>query len=262
MAGFGGNSFNGGGGRPGGFAGSMGPDFGAGFHDGPFGGMGRGPPGPDGPGAGNNAVVLLISNLPDQVANLEAIFNMVGMYGDCVFIKILRNKRDCCLVQLAKPHHAQQVKNFLDQAKVSGNKICISYSRADNLNHRRVLEGDELQADYYHSKFHRYRNHQMAARLQRNLGPPTATLHVANLPEDMNHNEVKELFIERGFTVKDAVECGNGGMALLTMSSPDEALLALALMHNFCPEGYKTKNNNGLCVSFSANRGERRKNQE
>ena len=37
------------------------------------------------------------------------IFNMVGMYGDVVAVKILRNKTDCCLVQLAKPHHAQQV---------------------------------------------------------------------------------------------------------------------------------------------------------
>merc|ERR1719402_1695487 len=107
------------------------------------------------------------------------------MFGDVVFIKILRNKRDCCLVQLAKPHHALQVKSNLDQAKIGGNKICISFSRADNLNNRRVADDDELQADYSYSKFHRYRNHQAAARLQRNLGPPTGTLHVANLPEDM-----------------------------------------------------------------------------
>ena len=40
------------------------------------------------------------------------IFNMVGMYGDVVAVKILRNKTDCCLVQLAKPHHAQQVSVF------------------------------------------------------------------------------------------------------------------------------------------------------
>ena len=37
---------------------------------------------------------------------------------------------------------------------------------------------------------------------------------MANLPEDMTVEELKDLFIERGFTVKEAVECGNGGQVL------------------------------------------------
>ena len=70
-----------------------------------FGDMGRAAGG-GGPGG---CVVLLISNIPEELANVTNIFNMVGMYGDVVAVKILRNKTDCCLVQLAKPHHAQQV---------------------------------------------------------------------------------------------------------------------------------------------------------
>ena len=31
----------------------------------------------------------------------------------------------------------------------------------------------------------------MAAKLTKNLGPPSSTLHVANLPEDLTHVEVK-----------------------------------------------------------------------
>ena len=34
-------------------------------------------------------------------------------------------------------------------------------------------------------------SHQMAAKLTKNLGPPSSTLHVANLPEDLTHVEVK-----------------------------------------------------------------------
>ena len=45
------------------------------------------------------------------------------------------------------------------------------------------------------------------------------------------------------------------------MASPDEALLALAILHNEMPDGFKNNNNRGLCVSFSANRGPPRKNQ-
>merc|ERR1712013_532549 len=205
-----------------------------------------------GRGHQTGGVVLLVSNIPDEIAKVENIFNMIGVYGDVIAVKILRNKRDCCLVQLAKPHHAQQVRSYLDQAKVGGNKLCISNSRVETLLNKRIPEDNELQADFSNSRNHRYRNHQMASKLTKNLGPPTSTLHVANLPDDFTHAEVKDMFIDRGFTVKESKECGAGGsMALLIMASPEEALRALAVMHIYAPEEYKFKNAAGLCVSFS-----------
>lgn len=201
---------------------------------------------------GQGGVVLLVSNLPDEVANVGAIFNMFGAYGDVVCVKILKNKRDCALVQMAKPHHAQQVRNNLDQAKIGGNKLCISNSRVENLLSKRIDEDDELQKDFSHSRQHRFRNMEKAAKLSRNLGPPTSVLHIANIPEGLSHHEIKSMFIERGFTVKESKECaGNSSMCYLCMDSPDEALLALAQMHNFAPEEFKFKNANGICVSFS-----------
>jgi len=197
-------------------------------------------------------VVLLVSNLPDQVANVGAIFNMFGAYGDVVCVKILKNKRDCALVQMAKPHHAQQVRNNLDQAKIGGNKLCVSNSRVESLLTKRIDEEDGLQKDFSHSRQHRFRNMEKAAKLSRNLGPPTSVLHIANIPEGLTHHDIKAMFIERGFTVKESKECaGNSSMCFIVMDSPDEALLALAQMHNFAPEEYKFKNANGICVSFS-----------
>ena len=154
-------------------------------------------------------MVLLVSNIPDEIAKVENIFNMIGMYGDVIAVKILRNKRDCCMVQMAKPHHAHQVRNYLDQAKVGGNKLCISNSKVETLLNKRIAEDNELQMDFSNSRNHRYRseydrfsavmniltlslrNHAMAAKLTKNLGPPSSTLHVANLPEELNHNDIK-----------------------------------------------------------------------
>ena len=205
-----------------------------------FGGVGMGGRGQGGGGGGGGGVVLLVSNIPEQIANVDNIFNMVGMYGDVMAVKILRNKRDCCLVQLAKAHHAQQVRQFLDQAKVGGNKLCVSFSHVDNLLNKRIPEDDELQRDFLNSRNHRYRTHAMAAKLTAKLIPPTQTLHIANLPDGFSHSDVKEMFIEKGFTVKESAECGNtGNMAILNMASPDEALLALAVMHNYAPPELK-----------------------
>ena len=56
----------------------------------------------------------------------------------------------------------------------------------------------------------------MAAKLTAKLIPPTQTLHIANLPDGFSHSDVKEMFIEKGFTVKESAECGNtGNMASL-----------------------------------------------
>ena len=51
-----------------------------------------------------------------KVANCASVFNMLGAYGDVVCVKILRNKRDCALVQMAKPHHAQQVNKQTEKS--------------------------------------------------------------------------------------------------------------------------------------------------
>jgi len=153
---------------------------------------------------------------------------------------------------MAKPHHAQNVRNYLDGAKVGGNKLCISNSRLNNLLNKKLMEDEGLQRDFSNSRQHRFRNHTQAAKICRNLGPPTGVLHVANIPDGYTHVDIKEMFIERGFTVKESKDCdGKSHMCYLYMPGPDEALMALAAMHNHAPEDLKFKNTNGLCVSFS-----------
>jgi len=206
----------------------------------------------DGMDGGRGQVVLLVSNLPDSVANVNSIFNLLGVYGDVLCVKILHNKRDCALVQMAKPHQAQQVRRYLGNAKLGGNKLCISNSRMNSLLDKRLIEDEGLQADFSNSRCHRFRKQQQAEKIQKNLGPPTNVLHVANIPEGYTHQEVKELFISRGFTVSESSEIsGKSNMCYLQMPSPDEALSALASMHNFTQDGLTFKAANGLCVSFS-----------
>ena len=148
------------GGGMGGFGGGRG---GGGFH----GDMGADNfDGSGGRGPGGGAVVLLISNIPDEIAKTDNIFNMVGMYGDVMFVKILRNKRDCAMVQVAKPHQAQQVKQCLDQAKIGGNKLCVSFSRVDNLLNKRILVcsgveqvGHHHALSHHHHHYHHHHYH-------------------------------------------------------------------------------------------------------
>ena len=210
-----------------------------------------------------NGPCLLVSSLPDNMAMPDYLCNLFGFYGDVQRVKILRNKRDCAVIQMAKPHQATLCRNFLDQCKVDGKRICVSYSRmtsiklpADNGH-----DDDAKTKDYSLIKgVHRFRNPNLAHKLLKNLCAPTSMLHIANLPEHFategRLEELKNYFVDAGFTVKDTQECGkDGSMALIQLASIEEAISALAKLHNKIPERIGTKKGElGLCVSFSNRR--------
>jgi hypothetical protein len=55
--------------------------------------------------------------------------------------------------------------------------------------------------------------------------------------------------------VKEIHECGkDGSMALVQLCTVEEAIAALAKLHNKMPANIKTKNTSGLCFSFSNRR--------
>jgi hypothetical protein len=84
---------------------------------GPFSGSGpRG--GPSLPPVGHdNGVCILVSQIPDEMANPDSISNLFGHYGDVMKVKVLHNKKDCALIQMSKPHQAALCRQFLDQQK-------------------------------------------------------------------------------------------------------------------------------------------------
>ena len=209
-------------------------------------------------GGSSNGPCLLISSLPDELANPDSLCNLFGFYGDVVRVKILRNKRDCALVQLSKPHQATLCRNFLDQAKVYGKKICVSFSRMHSIKLPAEIgiEDDSSTKDYSNVRgVHRFRNPVISQKLMKNLCAPTAVLHVANLSEDFEREKLKAYFLENGFAVKEVHECGKDGtMALVQLCSVEESIAALAKLHNKPHPEIKSKNSSGLCFSFSNRR--------
>ena len=210
-----------------------------------------------------NGPCLLVSSLPEDMAMPDYLCNLFGFYGDVQRVKILRNKKDCAIVQMAKPHQATLCRNFLDQCKIDGKRICVSYSRMTSIKlpTDNGHDDDAKTKDFSSIKgVHRFRNPNLAHKLLKNLCAPTSMLHIANLPEnfatDGKLDELKSYFVDSGFTVKDTQECGkDGSMALIQLSSVEEAISALAKLHNKIPESIGTKKGElGLCISFSNRR--------
>ena len=53
----------------------------------------------------------------------------IGVYGDVIRVKILFNKKDNALVQMAEPQQAQLAQTYLDKVKLSGRVIRVTPSK-------------------------------------------------------------------------------------------------------------------------------------
>ncbi|OXU28263.1 hypothetical protein TSAR_016352 [Trichomalopsis sarcophagae] len=176
----------------------------------------------------------------------DALFTLFGVYGDVQRVKILYNKKDSALIQLAEPHQAHLAMTHMDKLKVFGKPIRVMLSKHQTVQLPREGQPDAgLTKDYTNSPLHRFK--KPGSKNYQNIYPPSATLHLSNIPATVSEEEIKEAFTKNGFTVKAfKFFPKDRKMALIQMPSMDDAVSALIKMHN-----YQLSESNHLRVSFS-----------
>ncbi|XP_029847971.1 polypyrimidine tract-binding protein 1 isoform X4 [Ixodes scapularis] len=198
------------------------------------------------PGQGTASCVLLVSNLNEQMVTPDALFTLFGVYGDVIRVKILFNKKDSALIQMAEPQQAQLAMSHLDKIKVHGKPVRVTPSKHHIVQLPKDGQPDAgLTKDYISSPLHRFK--KPGSKNYQNIYPPSGTLHLSNIPPTVSEEQIREAFTQTGGTVvafkffpKDRK------MALIQMSSIEEAVTALIKMHN-----YQLSDSNHLRVSFS-----------
>ncbi|XP_060528236.1 polypyrimidine tract-binding protein 2 isoform X3 [Cylas formicarius] len=192
------------------------------------------------------ATVLLVSNLNEEMVTPDALFTLFGVYGDVQRVKILYNKKDSALVQLAEPHQAHLAITHMDKLKVFGKNIRVMLSKHQSVQMPKEGQPDAgLTKDYSQSPLHRFK--KPGSKNYQNIYPPSSTLHLSNIPATVNEDDIKEAFTKNGFTVKAfKFFPKDKKMALIQLPSMEEAVIALIKMHN-----YQLSESNHLRVSFS-----------
>ncbi|XP_046336430.1 polypyrimidine tract-binding protein 1-like isoform X3 [Haliotis rufescens] len=189
--------------------------------------------------------VLLVSNLDEQTVTPDALFTLFGVYGDVHRVKILFNKKDNALIQMAEPSQAQLAITFLDKVKVWGKTIRVAQSKHSVVQMPKEGQPDAgLTKDYVNSPLHRFK--RPGSKNCQNIFPPSAVLHLSNIPKDTEEGEITTKFAEHGAVKAFKFFPKDRKMALIQMGSVDEAVMALIAMHNF-----QMGENSHLRVSFS-----------
>ncbi|XP_046669807.1 polypyrimidine tract-binding protein 1 isoform X3 [Homalodisca vitripennis] len=198
------------------------------------------------PGAMATTCVLLIGNLNEEVITPDALFTLFGVYGDVQRVKILYKKKDSALIQMAEPHQAQLAMNHLDKLKLFGKQMRVMASKHQAVQLPKEGQPDAgLTKDYTSSNLHRFK--KPGSKNYQNIYPPSATLHLSNIPSTVAEEDMKEAFAKNGFTVKAfKFFPKDKRMALIQLASMEDAVAALIKMHN-----YQLSEQNHLRVSFS-----------
>ncbi|NWH94445.1 PTBP3 protein, partial [Aegithalos caudatus] len=197
------------------------------------------------PGIPGNSV-LLVRNLNAEAITPYGLFILFGVYGDVHRVKIMLKKRGIALVQMADAAQAQLAINYLNGQRLYGRVMHATLSKYQTIQLPREGQEDKgLTKDYSNSPLHRFKN--PSSKNFQNIFPPSATLHLSNIPPSVTVDDLKNLFTSKGSTVKGfkflQKDCK---MALIQLGSVEEAVHALIELHN-----HDFGENQHLRVSFS-----------
>uniref|UniRef100_A0A673BU06 Polypyrimidine tract-binding protein 2-like n=1 Tax=Sphaeramia orbicularis TaxID=375764 RepID=A0A673BU06_9TELE len=171
--------------------------------------------------------------------------SLLGVYGDVQRVKILYNKKDSALIQLSDGNQAQLAMSHLNGQKVFGKVMRVTLSKHQTVAlPREGLDDQLLTKDFSGSPLHRFK--KPGSKNFQNIFPPSATLHLSNIRDAVGEDDLRLLFSNSGGTVKAFKFFQDRKMALIQMSSVEEAIQALMDLHNYDMGG-----NHHLKVSFS-----------
>uniref|UniRef100_A0A665TZ62 Polypyrimidine tract-binding protein 1 n=1 Tax=Echeneis naucrates TaxID=173247 RepID=A0A665TZ62_ECHNA len=190
--------------------------------------------------------VLLVSNLNPERVTPHCLFILFGVYGDVMRVKILFNKKENALVQMSDSTQAQLAMSHLNGQRLHGKPLRITLSKHTNVQLPREGHEDQgLTKDYSNSPLHRFK--KPGSKNYSNIFPPSATLHLSNIPPSVVEDDLKMLFSSSGSMVKAfKFFQKDHKMALIQMGSVEDAIESLIEFHN-----HDLGENHHLRVSFS-----------
>ncbi|XP_069375509.1 polypyrimidine tract-binding protein 1b isoform X5 [Paralichthys olivaceus] len=190
--------------------------------------------------------VLLVSNLNPERVTPHCLFILFGVYGDVMRVKILFNKKENALVQMSDSTQAQLAMSHLSGQRLHGKPLRITLSKHTNVQLPREGHEDQgLTKEYSNSPLHRFK--KPGSKNYSNIFPPSATLHLSNIPPSVVEDDLKMLFSSSGSMVKGfKFFQKDHKMALIQMGSVEEAIESLIEFHN-----HDLGENHHLRVSFS-----------
>ncbi|THU62824.1 hypothetical protein C4D60_Mb01t09190 [Musa balbisiana] len=179
---------------------------------------------PPGVTGSNDRCTILVTNLNPDKIDEDKLFNLFSVYGNIVRIKLLRNKPDHALVQMADGFQAELAVHFLKGALLFGNRLELNFSKYPN-----ITPAPDTH-EYAGSSLNRFNNN--AAKNYKYCCSPTKMIHLSSLPQDITEDEILTHLEEHGTIMNTKLFEVNGKrQALVMFENEEQATEALVCKH-------------------------------
>lgn len=179
---------------------------------------------PRGVTGNNDRCTILVANLNPEKIDEDKLFNLFSIYGNILRIKLLRNKPDHALIQMADGFQAELAVHFLKGALLFGKHLEVNFSK-----HAQIHPSSD-STDYSGSKLNRFNRN--LAKNYRYCCAPTKMIHVSSLPADVTEVEVVSHLEEHGNIINSRLFEANGKkQALILFENEEQATEALVCKH-------------------------------
>ncbi len=179
--------------------------------------------------AHSGAYVLLVNNLSPIESTPDGLFNLFGVYGDVLRVKLLFNKRDTALIQFSAPHQAHQAYLHLNHLSLHGQELAISFSKHRSVAMPRDQAESNLTKNFTDSPFHRFRSRDGRSPRRVYIHPPSKVLHVSNIFDEATEEDLGKIFGPES-VVQFFVDSRR--MAYVCFPTIHDSVLALMKNHN------------------------------
>jgi hnRNP-L/PTB/hephaestus splicing factor len=184
------------------------------------------------PSGGDGGSIVHVRGLPTEgKVTCDMLFTLFGVYGDVMRVKIFWNKKDSALVQFRDPLQAAAARNHLSGVDFLGQKLIVTPSKNAQIKLQSSSKfTEETTKDYSDSKLHRFS--KPGSRNERHICAPSTSLHVSNLPQDVNLEELRQYFSADDSKVLDVKLKGDTKkMAFVYYPTVGDAVAALVRFH-------------------------------
>merc|ERR1719264_1851642 len=206
-----------------------------------------------------------VDGLPEEYQDCQKLLNIFSCFGNVLRIVFTDKKPDRALIEMDKPGAAMKASSVSKNQTIGGKPFKVIQLDPTKFKEASIGKDDTKAMDVTKAKENwRYAEgsklpRRTAARL-RQLSPKILVVNIPDGKEDM----VKKHIIEAGYTVKDMqgsnkTDTPKTGftMQIIELASTEEAIGAVANLHNTWPKKIGSKNKDkfdrerGLIFSFA-----------
>merc|ERR1712080_479230 len=194
---------------------------------------------------------IWVTGIPESYRDADKLLNIFGNFGNVQKVVFSEKKPDGALIQLDDPRGCTKAVACMRNQKLDGQAIKVAFTKIDMA---KIKEGDTKSKHVWKAKENwRYTKDSKFRRIcMKRLRDITPKVLVSNIPEGKT-DQLKKFIIESGYTVKsmegsnrpeDESKPSTGyTMSLVELEDVEEALSAVAHLHNSWPKKFGTMKN-------------------